>query len=149
ERKLGAEVLLKAARATTDEEPDPISRAVQRARELAARLGTAPAGPLHLLLSLIHDRKSGAHRALAQCGVDVARLRAAGMQIALGRIGPRRIVADHVQDRREATAERGAQRAEGPSRATPGIAISLLPPPKSTPPNAPPGASVIGSIGTP
>src|SRR6478672_8507358 len=78
ERKLGADILLKAARATTDEEPDPLARAVQRARELAARMGTSGPSALHLLLALIHDRKNGAHRALAQCGVDVARLRAAG-----------------------------------------------------------------------
>src|SRR5438105_1635046 len=46
ERKLGADILLKAARATTDEEPDPLVRAVQRARELAARTGTGgPTAP--------------------------------------------------------------------------------------------------------
>jgi ATP-dependent Clp protease ATP-binding subunit ClpC len=90
ERRLGAEVLLKAARATTDEEVDPLARAVQRAREFAGRMGTAAPGPIHLLLALIHDRKTGAHRALAQCGVDVSRLRGAAMQLALGRVGPRR-----------------------------------------------------------
>src|SRR5262245_51052725 len=105
ERKLGADILLKAARATTDEEPDPLARAVQRARELASRMGTAAPSAIHLLLPLIHDRKNGAHRALAQCGVDVSRLRAAAMQLALGRIGPRR---NHPQD--QDTEKRPAQR---------------------------------------
>jgi ATP-dependent Clp protease ATP-binding subunit ClpC len=104
ERKLGAETLLKAARATTDEEPDPVIRAVQRARELAVRLGSAAPGPLHLLLALIHERGSGAHRALAQCGVDVSRLRAAAMQLALGRVGPRRPAG---LERMERSAEKG------------------------------------------
>src|SRR3954447_6067255 len=129
ERKLGADILLKAARATTDEEPDPISRAIQRARELAARLGTTGPGPMHLLLALIHDRKSGAHRALAQCGVDVARLRASAMQLALGRIGPRRVTSEQSAEKRPQV----------------GVAISLLPPPKNVPSAPPPPASLIPS----
>src|SRR5260221_5253496 len=69
ERKLGADILLKAARATTDEEPDPLARAVQRARELASLTGTiGPIAP-HRLRALIHDRQSGAHSAPAQCRV--------------------------------------------------------------------------------
>jgi ATP-dependent Clp protease ATP-binding subunit ClpC len=125
ERRLGPEVLLKAARATTDEEPDPLSRAVQRARELASRMGTSGPGSIHLLLALIHDRKNGAHRALAQCGVDVARLRAAAMQLALGRIGPRR----------STTEEREPQKRPLPPRATSSaaqssaVSIPILPPP--------------------
>src|SRR5882762_7246487 len=125
ERKLGAEILLKAARATTDEEPDPLARAVQRAREIAARMGTAGPSAIHLLLALIHDRKNGAHRALAQCGVDVARLRAAAMQLALGRIGPRRSQ-DHETEPRP-----NAQRAVQTAVRAAGIQVSLLP--RSTP----------------
>src|SRR4051812_30315399 len=122
ERKLGAEILLKAARATTDEEPDPLARAVQRARELASRMGTAGPSAIHLLLALIHDRKNGAHRALAQCGVDVSRLRAAAMQLALGRIGPRRVTSEQTAEKRPQV----------------GVAISLLPPPKNAPSTPPP-----------
>src|SRR5262245_18761478 len=84
ERKLGPEVLLKAARATVDEEPEPVARSVQRARELAGRMGAHSPSAVHLLIALVHDRKAGAHRVLSQCGVDVARLRAAAMQLALG-----------------------------------------------------------------
>jgi ATP-dependent Clp protease ATP-binding subunit ClpA len=82
ERKLGADVLLKAARATTDEEPDPLARAVQRAREIAARTGTSSPGAIHLLLALIHDRKNGAHRAL--CSVRRRRRATASRRHATG-----------------------------------------------------------------
>src|SRR5882757_2452921 len=62
ERRLGSEVLLKAARATSDDEPDPLVHAMRRAREVAARMGAKGPTPLHLLIALIHDRKTGAHR---------------------------------------------------------------------------------------
>jgi ATP-dependent Clp protease ATP-binding subunit ClpC len=126
ERRLGPEVLLKAARATTDEEPDPLARAVQRARELASRMGTSGPGAIHLLLALIHDRKNGAHRALAQCGVDVARLRAAAMQLALGRIGPRRSVPEDREPQKRALLPRAAMTSGGQSSA---VSIPILPPP--------------------
>jgi ATP-dependent Clp protease ATP-binding subunit ClpC len=127
ERKLGADILLKAARATTDEEPDPLARAVQRARELASRMGTTGPSALHLLLALIHDRKNGAHRALAQCGVDVARLRAAAMQLALGRIGPRRSVPDDQESERRPTVSHRTNQA--PARAM-GVKVNLTPRPQ-------------------
>src|SRR5215510_497175 len=127
ERKLGADILLKTARATTDEKPDPLARAVQRARELAARMGTTGPSALHLLLALIHDRKNGAHRALAQCGVDVARLRAAAMQLALGRIGPRRNPSEDQESERRPTASHRANQA--PSRAM-GVKVNLTPRPQ-------------------
>src|SRR4029079_4703853 len=125
ERKLGPDILLKAARATTDEEPDPLARAVQRARELASRMGTAGPGAIHLLLALIHDRKNGAHRALAQCGVDVARLRAAAMQLALGRIGPRRNQTQDQESEKRPPATRSSQVA---SRAV-GVKVPIAPRP--------------------
>jgi ATP-dependent Clp protease ATP-binding subunit ClpC len=126
ERRLGPEVLLKAARATTDEEPDPLARAVQRARELASRMGTSGPGSIHLLLALIHDRKNGAHRALAQCGVDVARLRAAAMQLALGRIGPRRSTTEEREPQKRPLPPRAATSSAAQSSA---VSIPILPPP--------------------
>src|SRR5260370_16489124 len=124
ERKLGADTLLKAARAPTDEEPDPLARAVQRARELASRMGTTGPSPVHLLLALIHDRKNGAHRALAQRGVDVARLRAAAIHLALGRVGPRRNTPDDRESEcRPTVSHRPAQAA---SRAL-GVKVPLTP----------------------
>ena len=136
ERKLGPDILLKAARATTDEEPDPLARAVQRARELASRMGTSGPGTIHLLLALIHDRKNGAHRALAQCGVDVARLRGAAMQLALGRIGPRR---PHTDDR-ESPKRAGLPRPTATTAGQAAVRIPVLPQPSSAPPKTTAGS---------
>jgi ATP-dependent Clp protease ATP-binding subunit ClpC len=90
ERRLGPEVLLSAARVTTDDAKDAVDRAIQRAREIAGRTGAREPDALHLLLALCHDRGAGSHRALEQCGVDVGKLRAAAMQIAQGITPPRR-----------------------------------------------------------
>src|SRR5689334_17109280 len=125
ERKLGSDILLKAARATTDEEPDPLARAVQRARELAARMGASGPSALRLVLALLYDRKNGAHRALAQCGVDVARLRAAAIQLAMGRIGPRRSVSDDQESHKRSAAPRIASGTVAQSSA---VRIPILPP---------------------
>src|SRR5204862_2517354 len=76
-------------------------------------------------LALIHDRKNGAHRALAQCGVDVARLRAAAMQLALGRIGPRRNQAQDHETEKRPPAARATQIV---SRAI-GVKMPILPRP--------------------
>jgi ATP-dependent Clp protease ATP-binding subunit ClpC len=142
ERKLGAEILLKAARATTDDEPEPLAHAISRAREMASRMGTSGAGAMHLLLALIQDRKNGAHRALAQCGVDVARLRAAAMQLALGRVGPRRRSPERPAEGQAQATQRGATAARAA-----GVAVPLVPrsPPKVPSPISalPPPAVVI------
>ncbi len=88
ERRLDAEVLLKAARVTTDDSADGVTRAIQRARELAARSAEREPGAIHLLFALC-QRGSAAHRTLEQCGVDVTKLRTAAMQLAMG-IAPER-----------------------------------------------------------
>ncbi len=93
ERRLSAEVLLKAARVLLDDHADAVSRAVQRARELAARSPTREAGAVHLLFALCQERETAAYRAIAQCGSDVGKLRTAAMQIAMGIAAPRRIPA--------------------------------------------------------
>jgi ATP-dependent Clp protease ATP-binding subunit ClpC len=90
ERRLDAEVLLKAARVLVDDHSDAVSRAVQRARELAARSPTREASAIHLLFALCQERSTAAYRAIAQCGSDVTKLRTAAMQIALGIVAPRR-----------------------------------------------------------
>jgi ATP-dependent Clp protease ATP-binding subunit ClpC len=90
ERRLDAEVLLKAARVLVDDHTDAVSRAVQRARDLAARSPTREAGAIHLLFALCQERSTAAYRAIAQCGSDVTKLRTAAMQIALGIVSPRR-----------------------------------------------------------
>ncbi|MGO9838412.1 MAG: AAA family ATPase [Polyangiaceae bacterium] len=90
ERRLDAEVLLKAARVLTDDHADAVSRAMQRARELAARSPSREAGAIHLLYALCQERATAAFRAVAQCGSDVTKLRTAAMQVAMGIVGPRR-----------------------------------------------------------
>jgi ATP-dependent Clp protease ATP-binding subunit ClpC len=93
ERRLDAEVLLKAARVLTDDHTDAVSRAFQRTRELAARSPSRDASGVHLLFALCHERTTAAYRAITQCGSDVTKLRTAAMQLAMGIVGPRRIVA--------------------------------------------------------
>ena len=93
ERRLDVEVLLRAARVTTDDASDAIARAIQRARELAGRsaAGRPEARRIHLLFALCQDATMAAHRTLVQCGMDVTRLRTASMQLAMGIAPPRRI----------------------------------------------------------
>jgi ATP-dependent Clp protease ATP-binding subunit ClpC len=84
ERRLDVDVLLKAARILTDDSPDAVSRAVQRAREFATRSGAREPEALHLLYALCQDKTCAAARALEQCGTDVVRLRMAAIQLAAG-----------------------------------------------------------------
>ncbi|HEX4340353.1 MAG TPA: ATP-dependent Clp protease ATP-binding subunit [Polyangiaceae bacterium] len=95
ERALNGERLLRAARASTDDEADPLRRAVERAREIGARMGAPEPVGVHLLIALLSERKSAGHRALDQCGVDVNKLRVAAMNVGLGLVGRRRIVTRH------------------------------------------------------
>jgi ATP-dependent Clp protease ATP-binding subunit ClpC len=90
ERRLDAEVLLKAARVLTDDHADAVSRALQRARELAARSPTRDANATHLLYGLCQERATAAYRTIAQCGSDVSKLRTVAMQAAMGLVGTRR-----------------------------------------------------------
>ncbi len=92
ERRLDAEVLLKAARVLTDDHADAVSRAFQRTRELAARSPSRDAGGIHLLFARSARERTTAmaYRAITQCGSDVTKLRTAAMQLAMGIVGPRR-----------------------------------------------------------
>jgi len=90
ERRLDADVLLKAARVLTDDDADAVARAMQRTREFAARSATRDAGAIHLLFALCQERTTAAHRAITQCGSDVTKLRAAAIGLAMGIVGPRR-----------------------------------------------------------
>jgi len=90
ERRLDADVLLKAARILDDDDENAVSRALQRARELAARSPTREATGIHLLFALCQERQTAAFRAIAQCGSDVTKLRTAAMQLAMGLVSPRR-----------------------------------------------------------
>ncbi|WP_437967130.1 ATP-dependent Clp protease ATP-binding subunit [Sorangium sp. So ce260] len=151
DRRLDDEALLKATRSVDDEGPDPIGRAMGGARDVAKRATAKEPAALHLLLALLSDRSSAAHRALTQSGVDLARLRTAALQIALGVVQARRAPVRVVHDggapekpaapARAATARRARGEGEGPERAPrmpaelrpakgTGVAVPELRPPK-------------------
>jgi ATP-dependent Clp protease ATP-binding subunit ClpC len=136
ERRLGPEVLLSAARVTTDDAKDAVDRAIQRAREIAGRAGAREPDALHLLLALCHDRQAGSHRALEQCGVDVGKLRAAAMQIAHGFTPPRRRPAAAPQVVAASYPRRAAP--PSPRPATPAARAPSSPPPSARVPVAAP-----------
>jgi ATP-dependent Clp protease ATP-binding subunit ClpC len=131
ERSLGAERLLRAARASTDDETDPLRRAIERAREIGDRMGAQEPVGVHLLIALLSERRSAAHRALDQCGVDLNRLRVAAMNVGLGLVGRRRIVT-----RKEAEAEGGGRSFLIPRRPS-GTTVPLMSARPSKPPPAP------------
>src|SRR5271170_3468783 len=64
ERRLDEDVLLRAARVVTDDSPDAVKVALERAREFAARSGAREPSALHVLFALCQERKTAAHRAI-------------------------------------------------------------------------------------
>lgn len=160
DRRLDAEVLLKAARVTVDDTADALARALQRARELAGRSGHERGQPrtearsVHVLFALCQETGTAAHRALVQCGTDVTRLRTSAMQLAMGLAPPRRTT--------PSVAAANAQRtsgimpvsppARGPRVTTPAAKISV-PPTKPSPtklviPTSAPSAPVTAAPST-
>lgn len=132
DRRLDESVLLKAARVLTDDAPDAVNRAVQRAREFASRSGAREPSSLHLLFALCQDKSCAASRALEQCGTDVVRLRMSAIQLAAGIApAPRRPM--HQQARVEpASATRVVAAQPAPSAPQPAPKTStILPPPMS------------------
>ncbi len=92
ERRLDPEVILRAARVTTDDAADAVARAFDKAREVAGRTGRGrtDARAIHVLFALCQEPGTAAYRTLVQCGTDVTRLRVASMQLAMGLAPPRR-----------------------------------------------------------
>jgi ATP-dependent Clp protease ATP-binding subunit ClpC len=130
DRRLDAEGLLKASRSFDDEGADPIGRAMGAAREMAQRGPLPEPSAVHLLLALLADRGSAAHRSLVQSGVDLARLRAAAMQMALGVVAARRTSSSASSGIRRTT------KSESPP-APSGVAVQLFPPPSKRAPLRP------------
>jgi len=130
ERRLDLEVLLRAARVTTDDANDAMNRALAKAKEVAGRTAgnRGEARGVHVLFALCQDASTAAHRTMVQCGMDVTRLRTASMQLAMGIAPPRRITLH------------SAVAKDRPS----GIVPVMTPPapkpalPKPAPPKAPP-----------
>jgi ATP-dependent Clp protease ATP-binding subunit ClpC len=123
DRKLDVETLMRLARASTEDSQDAISKVIRDATSIARNSGAREATAIHLLLALLRNRKLGAHRALLQSGIDMARLHAAATAVANGLIEPRRTVA---KDARKATA-RASQQATPTAEAAP----ERTPPPRS------------------
>ncbi len=138
DRRLDEEALLKASRSFDDEGPDPIGRLLAAARQVATRAPSPEPGALHLLLALLADRSAAAHRSLLHAGVDLAKLRAGAMQLALGVVAARRPALGMA---RRAEIEQPSQRPSSrpapllpskpsaPSSMQPGVTVSLYPPP--------------------
>jgi ATP-dependent Clp protease ATP-binding subunit ClpC len=139
DRRLDPEVILRAARVTTDDAQDGVARALSKAREVASRTGATrgEARSIHVLFALCQETGTAAHRALVQCGTDVTRLRVASMQLAMGLAPPRRTVPSAVP-----------QQAATPARTTtltssaPSPSASARP---STRPSQPPPATARAS----
>ena len=127
QRGLDRETILKAGRTFDEDSPDGTSRVLTGARDVARRArgpvstdhgerGSGRISPdsrlvhvepsaLHVLVALLADRRSAAHRSLELAGVDVARLRTVALSHALGMIASRpeprerSMSADHVAPR--------------------------------------------------
>ncbi|MEO7111999.1 MAG: AAA family ATPase, partial [Polyangiaceae bacterium] len=150
DRRLDADVLIKAARVHTDDTRDAVSRVMQRARELASRGAKREAGSLHLLFALCQERTTAAYRAVEQCGSDVAKLRAAALQIVMGMAPPRRIARAHMPMPSQRIATTIPMRPVSSPLLTsptfPRVVPSSVPPPiarVSTPAMAPPAERVV------
>ncbi len=120
ERKLGVEELLRAIRGVDEELEDPVLVCLQRARDIAGRMGEPEAAAVHLLVAMMSEPRSAARRALEGIGIDIARLRTQAVQVGLGLVGRRR--ASPVEPPREAP--------PAPRRAATAIRVPLYPPPR-------------------
>lgn len=154
ERRLTEDVLLRAARAVGDESPEVFSRVLSGARDIAKRANATEPGALHVVLALLADRNTAAHRALVAIGTDVAKLRAAALQVVLGVVAARRSV-DLPAQKAIRDTKAPAPRPTGPipaappdrrtpappkpppSRSGPAVLVSLRPPLVKRPPPEP------------
>jgi ATP-dependent Clp protease ATP-binding subunit ClpC len=143
ERRLDVEVLLKAARVTIDDANDGVTRAIQRAREFAARSAERTPSAIHLLFALCQERGSAAHRTLEQCGVDVMKLRTAAMQLAMGIAPQRRSPAVRAPSapRAASAALPSPSRSPEPTRMSVGSVVFPTKPPPVGPPSPKPRRS--------
>ncbi|MES1172966.1 MAG: ATP-dependent Clp protease ATP-binding subunit [Myxococcales bacterium] len=135
ERKLGTEELLRAARGIEEELEDPIQACLQRAREIAGRMGDGDAAAVHLLVALVGEPRSSGRRTLEGLNIDISRLRTQAVQVGLGLVGRRRMAAEPARE--------APMHAPAPRRASTAVKVPLYPPPRKVPngevaPAAPP-----------
>jgi ATP-dependent Clp protease ATP-binding subunit ClpC len=118
ERKLGVEELLRAARGVDEELEEPLKACLQRAREIAGRMGDGDAAAVHLLVALVGEPRCSARRVLEGLNVDTSRLRTQAVQVGLGLVGRRRATPEPA---REAPLP-------PPRRASTAVKVPLYPP---------------------
>ena len=121
ERKLGVEELLRGARGLDEELEDPIKGSLQRAREIAGRMGDGDAAAVHLLVALVSEQRSSARRTLEGLNVDISRLRTQAVQVGLGLVGRRRSAPELPKE---------APLSAAPRRASTAVKVPLYPPPR-------------------
>ncbi|HET7543477.1 MAG TPA: ATP-dependent Clp protease ATP-binding subunit [Polyangiaceae bacterium] len=122
ERKLGVEELLRAARGLDEELEEPLKACLQRAREIAGRMGDGDAAAVHLLVALVGEPRCSARRVLDGLNVDSSRLRTQAVQVGLGLVGRRRAAQEPP---REAPLP-------APRRASTAVKVPLYPPARKT-----------------
>ncbi|MET0793359.1 MAG: ATP-dependent Clp protease ATP-binding subunit, partial [Polyangiaceae bacterium] len=125
ERKLGTEELLRAARGIEEELDEPIKACLQRAREIAGRMGDGDAAAVHLLVALVGEPRSAGRRTLEGLNIDIARLRTQAVQVGLGLVGRRRAA---PEPQRESPLVAAA-----PRRVSTAVKVPLYPPPRKVP----------------
>jgi len=133
DRKLDVETLMRLARASTEDSEDAIGRVIRESTTIARNTGFREPGAIHLLVALLRNRKLGAHRALLQSGIDMARLHASSLAIANGFVEPRRVVArearrasPHVHQHSVPESAPAAESTR--SRVGKGVIVPLFPP---------------------
>ena len=122
ERKLGVEELLRAARGVEEELEDPLKACLQRAREIAGRMGDGDAAAVHLLVALVGEPRSSARRVLEGLNVDTSRLRTQAVQVGLGLVGRRRVSPSQPPEAPQPL----------PRRVSKAIKVPLYPPPRKS-----------------
>ncbi len=122
ERKLGVDELLRLGRAHEEELDEPVKSSLQRAREIAGRMGESDASAVHVLVALLGEPRSSARRALEGFGTDISRLRTQAVQVGLGLVGRRRAPGELV---REAPLPIAA-----PRKVSTAVKVPLYPPPR-------------------
>ena len=148
ERRLGPEEIQKVGRCVTDEIVEPVRAALQRAHEIAARMGAPHASASHLLVALLSEPRCAARRLLERENVDVTRLRTGAINLGLGLVRARRTLRPkpgELADSARATSKSRAEapRAEAIPRTPPrkprtavSVPLMKLPPPRSAEPAA-------------
>jgi ATP-dependent Clp protease ATP-binding subunit ClpC len=89
-RRLGSQAVLSAVSSVADEIDEPVRSMLQRAHDIAVRMGQTGATGSHVLVALLNEPRSAARRTVELLGVDVGRLRTAALQLALGVVRARR-----------------------------------------------------------